>query len=296
MLDTLWPLDDGLTYRFPANVRRRYEKLRRFPDGLLVAGDAMCAFDPAFGQGMTVAALEAWELHGCLRTGSANLAQRYFRRAAAHIDTPWTITVGVAPRPVRAYQKRLLAAAVHDQAVATAFLRVNHLLDAPTALMRPAVMWRVARASVLAGRGGERGREAGRQRLEQGGAPDAARSSTHVRTISSTSADQPRTSSRTAGGPQSLRCRPSGPAGEDAVGQRGTRASRRARGSLVATRGRADQGAVGVRLAADVVDVDAQRGQHPLERLAFAGGAVFSTRSSTACRMTARRKSCLEPK
>jgi 2-polyprenyl-6-methoxyphenol hydroxylase-like FAD-dependent oxidoreductase len=161
VLDTLWPLDDGLTYRFPANVRRRYEKLRRFPDGLLVAGDAMCAFDPAFGQGMTVATLEAWELHGCLRTGSANLAQRYFRRAAAHIDTPWTITVGrdlqlpgspegapLATRLVNRYIAALLRAAVDDAVLATAFLRVSHLAARPPSLMAPRYAVRVLRASM----------------------------------------------------------------------------------------------------------------------------------------------------
>jgi 2-polyprenyl-6-methoxyphenol hydroxylase-like FAD-dependent oxidoreductase len=161
VLERLWPLDDGLTYRFPANVRRRYERMRRFPDGLLVAGDAMCAFDPAFGQGMTVAALEAWELHGCLRTGSANVAQRYFRRAAVHIDTPWTITVGrdlqlpgspegapLATRLVNRYIAALLRAAVDDAELATAFLRVSHLAARPPSLMAPRYAVRVLRAAM----------------------------------------------------------------------------------------------------------------------------------------------------
>ena len=55
----LEPLGEGSTYRFPANRRRHYEDLTSFPEGLVVVGDALSAFDPVYGQGMTVAAIEA---------------------------------------------------------------------------------------------------------------------------------------------------------------------------------------------------------------------------------------------
>jgi len=154
------PLSEPLTFRYPASMRRRYEKLRHFPAGLLAFGDSICSFNPVYGQGMTVAAMESLALAAALARGRDNLARRFFKRAARIVDIPWTIVIGNdarilgierpngrANRMLGAYLDRLHIAATHDPNVAGAFLRVANLMAAPTALLTPAMLWRVWQGS-----------------------------------------------------------------------------------------------------------------------------------------------------
>ena len=87
------PVGDAAFIRFPASTRRRYEELERFPKGFLVFGDALCSFNPVYGQGMSVAALQALALREELAKGPEQIAKRFFKRAAKIIDNPWNIAV-----------------------------------------------------------------------------------------------------------------------------------------------------------------------------------------------------------
>lgn len=155
------PANEIATHAYPASVRRRYDKLRRFPDGLLVMGDALCSFNPIYGQGMTVATLEALALRDCLRKGDAKLAKRFFK-AAAVVDHAWKLSTGgdlalpeveqTAPLPDRVinrYMERLVATAAHDEVVARTFYEVTGMLKPPTALLTPAMARRVLRRDAL---------------------------------------------------------------------------------------------------------------------------------------------------
>ena len=92
------PCGQPVAYKFPANLRHCYEKLARFPKGYLVLGDALCSFNPIYGQGMTVAALEAEALGACLANGRNHLAKHFLAKASKIIDVSWsaaTDNVGV---------------------------------------------------------------------------------------------------------------------------------------------------------------------------------------------------------
>ncbi|MFD2091875.1 FAD-dependent oxidoreductase [Blastococcus deserti] len=171
------PLGPGRLHRIASSRRRHYEGLARFPSGYLVIGDALSSFNPAYGQGMTVAAAEALALQDLLAgpVADEDLARRFLRRAARIVDIPWGIAGGgdlrlpgvpgrrpIKVRVINAYVARVQAAAAVDAEVGRAFLRVANTVDQPQALLRPAIALRVLRATASRG---------GRELAEPGGLP-----------------------------------------------------------------------------------------------------------------------------
>ncbi len=162
IIDRLEPLSPIVGYRRTENRRRHYESLR-MPDGFVVVGDAACAFNPVYGQGMSAAALTAEALDRCLGqhlarhhsvVGVSSRAQRAVAKANAGAwmvaigeDLRYPETrggkVGIADRLIRRYLDRVVAAAAVDPVVNAAFFDVVALLAEPTSLMRPALVARV---------------------------------------------------------------------------------------------------------------------------------------------------------
>lgn len=161
------PLTPITAHKFPMSLRRHYEKLRRFPERLLVLGDALCSFNPVYGQGMTVSALDALALDACLkdqrrRCGAdlTGLWRKFQPEVAKVADVPWQLTTGEdlrypqaeGPRPASLgflhwYIGKVHEAAGHDQQITHRFYQVMHMLAPPSVLFRPDVMLRLARAA-----------------------------------------------------------------------------------------------------------------------------------------------------
>lgn len=156
------PVGAPSQHRMPSSQWRRFDKMARFPAGLLVCGDAICSFNPVYGQGMTVAALQAIALRDCLSRGVDDLPRRYFRASAKPVGVAWRMAA-VSDLAFPEVQGRrtgsmrlivrlvdwVLAACESDPVVAAVFFKVNSLMVHPVRLLYPTIVSRVVLRNML---------------------------------------------------------------------------------------------------------------------------------------------------
>ncbi|WP_176611493.1 FAD-dependent monooxygenase [Actinomadura sp. WMMB 499] len=141
-------------FRHMANERYRYEDLPAWPDGLLLAGDALCAVNPVYAQGMSMAAMTA-ETLGRLLDGDAGCRATQ-KEIAAGNERAWQVATGAdlayltdvggeGARDAGEYMARLMALALVDADVNRTFFDVMMMLAEPDALASPELAARVAR-------------------------------------------------------------------------------------------------------------------------------------------------------
>ncbi|BBZ78645.1 hypothetical protein MANY_39820 [Mycolicibacterium anyangense] len=148
-LHTAEPLGQIAMSRATAARWRRYDQVPRLPTGLLVLGDALCTLNPLYGQGMTMAGLQALALRDCLTGSAAGLMDRFYRAAADQMAPVWAankaserlapVNPTIRRRARNALQRAALAAATVDIGVAERLLRVRGLIDPPERLQDPAL-------------------------------------------------------------------------------------------------------------------------------------------------------------
>jgi hypothetical protein len=148
------PLSSIRAFRRTENRLRHYERLEHFPERFIVMGDAACTLNPIYGQGMTVAALDALVLDRCLRESSGidiGLARRFQRTLARSLRTPWLLATGedfrhptteggqpdIATRFMHRYVDRIQLVANHTPLAHQTLLEVLNLLRPPLVLLEP---------------------------------------------------------------------------------------------------------------------------------------------------------------
>jgi len=151
-----------MRFGFVESVWRHFERLDSFPRGLLPIGDAICRFNPVYGQGMSVAVQEAHLLHEVLRIRAgdadplAGLSQAFFAGAKTLIESPWAIsalpdfvfpeTRGQRPADLADglnFTAGLNRLAFRDPDVHRLLMEVQHLVKPYGSLRDPALVERV---------------------------------------------------------------------------------------------------------------------------------------------------------
>lgn len=152
-------------YHRTENRWLHYEKMSKLPSGFVLVGDAVCAFNPVYGQGMTVAALGALTLDECLsqqfsRQTDSNLvgfSQSFQKRLSKIIAVPWLMATGedfrwdttVGGKPtwitqfMQIYLDQVLLLAAESADIHRLFLEVINLIKSPTALFQISVLRQV---------------------------------------------------------------------------------------------------------------------------------------------------------
>ena len=125
----------------------------------MTIGDAVCAFNPVYGQGMTTAALGALTLDRCLRDRRRGFEKKFQKALAQIVKAPWMLatsedfrvhgTEGGSPdlktRLMHRYMDQVIQLTTYDREVRLALLKVMHMLESPAALFHPSVLMQVAR-------------------------------------------------------------------------------------------------------------------------------------------------------
>ena len=155
------PIGPVYRFGFPGSMRRLFERLDSFPDRLLPLGDAICRFNPAFGQGMSVAAQEVGALKRLIEARALDadplkgLAQSFFAAIKEFLAAPWAMaesdyiyekTRGQRPNDFHQRLKfnlGLQRVAAEDATVHQIMSEVTHLVKPSSALRDPQIVSRV---------------------------------------------------------------------------------------------------------------------------------------------------------
>jgi 2-polyprenyl-6-methoxyphenol hydroxylase-like FAD-dependent oxidoreductase len=153
------PISGIYAYKRTENCLRHYGKLSRFPDNLVVVGDAVCSFNPVYGQGMTIAALGAATLDQCLsqKGNLIGLSQHFQQQLSRVITLPWMMATGedfrwpttqggqpsFINKMLQGYLDQLMVLQSKSKEVHQTFFEVVHMIKPPTAFFHPKILIQV---------------------------------------------------------------------------------------------------------------------------------------------------------
>ena len=150
-------------YRTTGSRQYHYEKMKSWPENLITYGDSVSSFNPFYGQGITVACIEAVTLDKVLRKhkkrnrdlwGFSNIFQKKVSKIntlpwllGTSEDFRWPSTEGIRPhiftRYMQKYSHRVLLLTPKSKIAAKSFFEVMHLLRSPLILFHPLISFHI---------------------------------------------------------------------------------------------------------------------------------------------------------
>ncbi|MGW7240987.1 NAD(P)/FAD-dependent oxidoreductase [Streptomyces sp. NPDC054804] len=151
------PLTDVSMTRTTANRRHFYERAQAWPENLVVLGDAVCALNPVYGHGMSVAAQGALAMRDVIRRqgwGAPGLARSLQKAVSRPARAAWELSTGadvfypgatengptLRDRLTQVYVDRLLYTATGNGRIARRVTDVTSLERGTEVLMTPGVV------------------------------------------------------------------------------------------------------------------------------------------------------------
>ncbi|EFM09508.1 monooxygenase FAD-binding [Paenibacillus curdlanolyticus YK9] len=157
------PISEMKIYKISSQSRKRKDMIDKLPRRFIMIGDAYCRFDPLYGQGMTVAAMEAEILHAELErmlNGESmdTVVRSYWNKLPKLTDDPWSMAlveayrhpaiVGKRPFGIgvqKWFTKKIYQASAHDSLVYLRLAQVMNLKRSSTAFFRVSMLRRIFR-------------------------------------------------------------------------------------------------------------------------------------------------------
>lgn len=157
------PLSEVRRFALSGGLRRRYDRLRYFPQGFFVLGDAVCSLNPIYSQGMSVSSMQVMAFADALAVylDGTITATELFRETVLATETSWCQARsgderfaeirGVERRGHRwkdAYFDELVRLSTDNREVTVELLKTNNLLRNQPSLLRPTMLCRVLGSAV----------------------------------------------------------------------------------------------------------------------------------------------------
>jgi hypothetical protein len=156
LIRTAKPLGPAVIHKFMSSRWLHYERMKRLPEGFVLIGDAVCSFNPVFGQGMTIASMGVKILGDCIAAQASSspdlhgLPLRFQQELARLVARPWGMTAMMDLKHPQAQGKRVPGLGLLHWAFDTLidqtslnkeaclqFYEMMHMKKGPEVLLRP---------------------------------------------------------------------------------------------------------------------------------------------------------------